>query len=114
MGWENHKTAVKVIRATAQISVDSFTNLEPHQERIKSEIATEITKHLINSDLITISKDYDVNTLNTVYKGYIDVVKDPNLKSILMDEYIYVVENKKFSHEQIEEAIKNTFPEYFI
>jgi hypothetical protein len=112
--WKSHPTAQKVLRHTSQIDIDNFDKIP--EETIKVEIARQITTDLIESNLITIVKEPKFMDPfgKEVYKGYLDIVKDPNLNNVMIDEYIYEVQNKKFTHEQIEEAVKNTFPEYFI
>ena len=112
--WINHPSAQKVIRNTAQIEIDNFDKIP--EDVIKVELARELTKGLLETGAIIIVKEPNFMDPfgREVYKGYLDVVKDPNLTNIVMDEYFYEVQNKKFTHEQIEEAVKNTFPEYFI
>jgi hypothetical protein len=114
--WTSHPTVIKTMRATAEIKIDEGHNTYNTNELVKAEMTREIAKHLMENDLITIVKEASYENLfgDIIYKGYLDVIRDPNLTKVMIDEYVYEVQGKRLTHEQIEEAVLNTFPEYFI
>ncbi len=110
--WEQKQE----IRETTVIKAQFVTNKADHgldmEQRIRYHFQEEIAKEL--EKYISIEQRYSpINPFETVFNAEITVVPAGDTNCII-NENVYKVKDKEFSHRQIEKAVMNSYPEYFL
>lgn len=79
---------------------------------LKRNLANKIGIELLKHNFIEFRKNQNFEKYQDELIGRV-IVGEPGISNIIISDYYYEVDNKKFTHQQIEEAIKKSFPEYW-
>jgi len=80
---------------------------------IRSEFAQQIAKNILEENYMIITKDQDLFRRQIVYHGRITLAP-VNMGAIISDDYHYETQGMSFSTDEINKAIRNTWPEKFL
>ncbi len=94
------------------ITVDPLQSID--EEYLKREAAAKIANEIIFNNYIHVVRQpsFGLGEKDT-YKFYVQVVPNDMTNMILMEDVI-IVDGELFNTEQVEKAVKETYPEYFI
>lgn len=115
-GWKKKQSVNGVVTLNTKMVVDGnpYDHGPSFEHEIKRVLSQNLANELATSDMIEINSSKSAITMDTTFSATIRVVENRNLEHVMVDEYIYEVKDKRFTHEQIQEAVMNTFPEYFL
>lgn len=108
---EEHQK-VQHISAILRVEPEKFNSHEIDQ-RIKEQLTQELVRELYKQDCIQYMKRNAMETFTDEYTAHINVA-EPGITDVMMSEYTYEVQGQVFTHDLIEKAILNTFPEMFL
>ncbi len=113
-GWKSFEGPgeIKSFMTTLEVSpqVESSMN---SIEAIKEKLCTDLVKEIYRNDCVQIEKQHNINNYNYTYKAKITVAS-AGTTGCIIEQQKYQVLGLDFTDDQIQEAIKNTFPEYFL
>jgi hypothetical protein len=115
--WYSTTAETDIVPLVSEIDISN--ELQGEFDMILDTFANNFAKEIIQKRLIEMSKDsFDVrNPFNThvTYRAQMKIVppRSDITKATVNGEF-YMLENNKFTHKQVEEAVKNMYPEYFI
>jgi hypothetical protein len=114
-GWNVERVSVENQVIQYQIHQSFYDAYEENTEEfLIHEIKQELYKQLISSDCVLISKHEHLDDMSVTYSGQINVVKNGDQYSGLIETNVFKVEEEKFSEKELIQAVRKTFPERFI
>jgi Holliday junction resolvasome RuvABC DNA-binding subunit len=109
----NSLETIQKFKTTISVASENIDTLWTETE-IKQKLATQLMLELQENGYIDFISHKNVASFATQYTSQISVAKFHDLEYAYVDKYGYFLEDKEFSLKEIEEAIKNTFPERFL
>jgi hypothetical protein len=91
---------------------DPFYSI-PEEDYLKKEFAEVFAEKLVNEGFIQIRKDYDQLLNRTKYNAKL-CVAPYNFTNVIINDYEYELNNMTFSQKELDEALRNTWPEKFL
>jgi hypothetical protein len=116
-GWTTSSTAVDVQTLKGRLTAPcEFRDDEIFLERMKNTMAEQLSNEIIQRGLIVIQKNYNpLNPFEIEFLGEVKVVPPLNNNSkVVVQEDVYELEGNRFNHKQVEGALREMYPEYFI
>lgn len=114
--FKKQETSTNIIKLTAHHTNNFYNSVSPYDNAdlsyIVNELVYQIAEQIVKSNMYVFKYERDEINKNSRYTMDIFVAKTGNYGVI--SDYGYMVNNKIFTHEQIVEAIENTYPEKFI
>ena len=120
--YENIQGVKSATEIIAEIEVTSEAldvakyNEKQFEQMIQESLLSKISEEILNHDFLEVERVQGRDPYShNIFRGRINIVKnsDSNQK-VIINRNKYRVDGQDFSHQQIEEAILNTFPEYFL
>ena len=117
-GWVS-EPKVEIVQ-DIKVGIDSYENFDTNSREwdiIKKELVQVIAKELYSKNLIEFYKNYDsFSPYKTSYIATMKAIppKENQISKVEIQENYYILREKRFNVAQIDEALYNTFPEYFI
>jgi len=112
--WTKTERIYKPETIISEISIDPYdmTGAIDRESLIKSRLLdglfNNLTKYVRFENMSSFHDPYKKH-----YRAGITIVPS-NITNVMHDDLVYKVKDTEFTHEQIEEAILNHFPEYFL
>ncbi len=88
---------------------DSFDS----EKKIKKELSQKLAEELFKNNLLQVTRHEDFYTMSSTFETSLNIVPPSHTKAIIED-YEYEIDNVRFTHKQIEAAVKKSLPEYFV
>lgn len=117
-GWitEKEPGAIKIFKSKIDVSNRMLNYPEYNQEQLEVDIKRNLSEALVDEimkkNLMKISKNIGYDS-KTSYQGEIAIASH-GTTGCTLDVDKFSVKGKHFTQEQTQEAILNTFPEYFL
>lgn len=113
-GFNNVDVVKNVKVLTISRACDSFHIDDKKNELfIKRNIAQDLSKSLIENDLIIFNIYEEWFNNQKIIQGTINVV-DPGIRYVNKKDEKFVVDDQVFDNDELIEAVRKTFPERFI
>lgn len=115
-GWIKESYSPHVNRVSVQHIENDFKNTHRdfnYEQSMKNMLIQQLAKEMFTKDLVIFRSSKSPMDFSTTHLAEINIVK-PDIIGVHMDRHIYKVDNMDFTHEQIKEAVKNTFPEHWL
>ena len=109
----NSLETIQKFKTTISVASENVDTLWTEAE-IKQKLAMQLMLELQENGYIDFISHKNIASFATQYTSQISVAKFHDLEYAYVDKYGYFLEDKEFSLKEIEEAIKNTFPERFL
>ena len=111
--WKEYVHSTPVRSVSAKIEYDSLYSTSFHNDmELKRTLANKIANELLKHNFIEFQKNQNFEKYQDELIARV-IVGEPGISNVMISDYYYEVDDKKFTHQQIEEAVKNSFPEYW-
>jgi hypothetical protein len=104
---------VRYVQDSLDSRIPHPENSEHIEERIRSNFAFELANIILKNNYMIITKEFYPARLQNEYNGRLTVAP-ANMRGIISEDYHYEVQGIRFDTDEIEEALKNTWPEKFL
>lgn len=117
-GWKSEGYNPSITKVSVQHKVNDLASYRQGSAaavefEIKRVLVDQIAKELLDKDLVDFNSSKSPVDYCTTFSARVSIIL-PQITNIHMDKYVYKVDNMDFTHEQIEAAVKNTFPEHWL
>ncbi len=112
-GWAQKPKRTELQTVTAEVIL---TNNTPVDENIiKEEIAKQLGIELLKRELFEIEQQKDVYNMNDIFRAQVKVSPPESQNDYSISyENVFKIQDKEFTAKQVQQALEETFPEYFI
>ena len=111
-GWNKKATFKGVEPVKSRLVTPLGTEID--EQTIKRELAEGLANFLMKEGIIQLKSEMDSFNQSMVYEADVLVVGDRKVHKARIEEDVFMVDGQSFDQDQIIEALRNTFPEYFI
>ncbi len=85
---------------------------KPDLDEVKYLLSQQITKELLDYEIVDVEDLMTPYGQETIYRAKVYATMIP--QKIAVTKYVYTVDNKDFSNKEVDEAMRNTYPERFL
>ncbi len=116
-GWSKVNVPGKVETITSMITIDHSSTQHMSEHEIKKRVAQNLVDELMKSGFVEITKHPYDNPFVDMYEARLKIAHSGTTNCIVnVDRYIMNIDNEehKFTQEEVDKAIRNTYPELFL
>ena len=112
-GWGQVSKRNEILNITAETILRNGTPVD--ESLIKEDLAKQLVNEILKRELIDIEQQRDVYNMNDIFRARVKVSPPESQNEYSISyENVFKIQDKEFTAEQVQTALEETFPEYFI
>ena len=107
------------VKETKTVFVEYSTPSTPNtlmgdqdEQRIHYDMCQQLGVELYKQGMVEFDIQHSAYNQTTTYQAKVTATPS-DTKQVVYSDYVYVVDDMKFKHQMVKEALKKTFPEYW-